>query len=88
MNVFMRIHKVLCLVVEGGGSNELVETKRGKKYKYEQMTLPDEDVAPPASKGDITHEVDEDDAEELLLEQNDPEVEVLFEDCVAWVVWS
>ena len=79
VNVFTRIHKVLCLVVEGGGSNELVETKCGKKYKYEQMTLPDEDVAPPAAKGDITHEVDEDGDKELALQQNDPKVEVLFE---------
>ena len=47
------------------------------------MTLPDEDVAHPAANGDVTHEVDEDADGELALEQNDPEVEVLFEECVA-----
>ena len=83
MNVFTRIHKVLCLVVEGGGSNELVETKCGKKYKYEQMTLPDEGVSPPAAKGDITHEVNKDGNKELALQQNNFKVEVLFEECVA-----
>ena len=32
-SVFNRLHKVLVLVVEGEGSNDLVESKRGKKYK-------------------------------------------------------
>ena len=29
--VFDRLQKVLCLIVEGRGKNDLVETKRGKK---------------------------------------------------------
>ena len=47
------------------------------------MTLLDEDVVPPGANGDITYEVDEDDDEDLALEQNNSEVEVLFEESVA-----
>ena len=32
MKVFVRLQKVLCLIVEGIGKNDLVETKRGKKH--------------------------------------------------------
>ena len=47
------------------------------------MTLLDEDAAPPAANGDVTYEVDEDDDQDLALEQNNSEVEVLFEESVA-----
>ena len=32
-NVFLRLEKVLCLISEGDGANDLVETKRGVKNK-------------------------------------------------------
>ena len=32
-NVFIRLQKVLCLINEGDGGNDLVETKRGVKNK-------------------------------------------------------
>ena len=31
-NVFARLEKVICLINEGDGGNDLVETKRGTKY--------------------------------------------------------
>ena len=31
-NVFTRLEKVICLINEGDGGNDLVETKRGTKY--------------------------------------------------------
>ena len=63
------------LVVEGQGTNNLVEKKHGKKYKY--LTLPaaenaseDSDINfnsadggsnPPPPPMDLTHKVDDDD---------------------------
>ena len=32
-SVWNRLRNVLALIVEGGGGNELVETKRGKKFR-------------------------------------------------------
>ena len=44
--VFKHTKKVICIVVEGDRSNKLVETKRGKNYKYKVMTLsPEENLA-------------------------------------------
>ena len=43
-NVFGRIKKVLVLIVEGKGSNKLVETKRGKKHILEHLP-PEENAA-------------------------------------------
>ena len=39
LNTFGRLKHVLVLVEEGNGSNRLVKTKRGPKYK--DMSLPD-----------------------------------------------
>lgn len=36
-NVFGRLKKVLVLIIEGEGSNDLVETKRGKKTVSEDL---------------------------------------------------
>ena len=53
-NVFKRLHKVLVLIVEGNGSNDLVESKRGVKNK--NIKLPDtlaNDHSPEATTSDI-----------------------------------
>jgi len=69
-------------VIEGGGSNKLVESKHGKKYKYEVITLP-----PPETNAHVIeacsllNEGNEDNEKHApRLEANDEEVEVLFKE--------
>ncbi len=43
LNVFDRLHKVLVLIAQANGSNELVETKRGKSFRnLDLWMLPDD----------------------------------------------
>jgi len=37
--VWMRLKNVLVLIIEGRGSNDLVETKRGKKFRNLDMPV-------------------------------------------------
>ena len=37
-NVFKRLQKVLVLILEADGGNDLVETKRGKKFETLDLT--------------------------------------------------
>ena len=52
--VFGRLQKVLVLVVEGKGSNELVETKRGKQHVRNDLP-PDETAADEESNNNQTN---------------------------------
>ena len=53
-NVFNRIQNVLSLIIEANGGNDLVETKRGKKFR--NMDLPREqgDVQPVTTQATAT----------------------------------
>ena len=80
--VFKELQKVLVLVVEGEGTNNLVEKKRGKKYK--NLTLPaaandaedseinsrsaDGRFIPPPPPIDLSHEIDDDDDEHVACD--------------------
>lgn len=39
-NIFNRLKKVMALIVDGNGSNDLVETKRGKKFRVLDLWMP------------------------------------------------
>ena len=71
-------------MIEGGGSNELVKTKCGKKYKYQVITLPPSEtnthIIEACSLLDECNEDDEDEAP--TLEASDDEVDMLFEGAV------
>ena len=71
-NVFNRLKKVLVLIIEGKGSNELVETKRGKQTVRADLPAAAEEVQneelpnilPPVS---LLQDFDDEDEDDVVL---------------------
>ena len=71
-NVFNRLKKVLVLIIEGNGSNELVETKRGKQTVRADLLAAAEEVQneelpnilPPVS---LLQDFDDEDEDDVVL---------------------
>ena len=71
-NVFNRLKKVLVLIIEGNGSNELVETKRGKQTVRADLPEAAEEVQneelpnilPPVS---LLQDFDDEDEDDVVL---------------------
>ena len=49
-NVFKRLQKVLVLILEADGGNDLVETKKGKKFKTLDITDVNGEYVPVVNK--------------------------------------
>ena len=71
-NVFNRLKKVLVLIIEGNGSNELVETKRGNQTVRADLPAAAEEVQneelpnilPPVS---LLQDFDDEDEDDVVL---------------------
>ena len=79
-NVFTRLTKVLVLIIDGEGKNDLVEDKRGKKFKnLDDWKLPPRDEVELAIKkkalenDNIVDMIEDDDDDEDEDEDNEEE---------------
>ena len=72
--VFLRLKPVLCNILEANGSNDLVESKRGKKYANIKM----EDTLRDMQKSNSEETMNLQDA--IIFDQEDVQEDLDFED--------